>query len=404
MPPWHRTEYSSVEQPVLRFAQDDKLSERTTHCEILLALGKLSYCFGDFGELGVNRAVFQPEAMIDGGRAADHGSGGDVLRDATLRDGDGAVSDFYVAADADLSGEDCVVADVGSSGEADLGTEERVVSDGATVADVDHVVDFGAPADARFSNAGAIDAGIGLNLSVTFDNDVSGLDDFVPVGVGSVAFFGLGEAEAVGANDRPVLQEDVVAEMTEFSNDGVGVSEEVVADGGSAIDDDVRENRGSVSDDDVLIDHDVGGDVGVLSDSSGGMDDGGGMDSGGVLGRTVEKFDGFCPGEIRILAAEHSGGEGGEGLGDDDGRGFRRFRGGVVFGIGDERELPGGGVLDAGDSGDFGIGGGVVERGAERFRNLGKFHKKAPWVKEDCNGAPQVRRSVLDLSCQTIDG
>jgi len=309
--------------------------------------------------------------MIDGGSAADHGAGGDVLGDAALGDGDGAFAYFYVAADADLSGEDGVVADVGGSGEADLGAEKRVVSDGAAVADVDHVVDFGAAADARFSNAGTVDAGIGLNFCVTLDDDVSGLNDFVPVGVGSVAFFGLGKAEAVGADDGSVLQEDVVAEMTEFADDGVGVGEEVVADGGSAIDDDVREDGGVVSDDDVLVDDDVGGDVGVLSELSGGMDDGSGMDSGGVLGRAVEKFDGFGPGEIRILAAKHSGGEGREGLGDDDGGGFRRFGGGVVFGIGDEGELAGGGVFDAGDAGDFGGGGGVVEMGAEGGGDVG---------------------------------
>ena len=331
--------------------------------------------------------------MIDGGGSADHGPRRNVVGDAALSDGDGAVADLYVAADSYLSREDGVVADVGGAGEADLGAEQGIVPDGAAVSDVDHVVDFGAAADARFSNAGTVDAGIGLNLRVTLDDDISGLDDFVPVGVGSVALLSLGEAKAIAADYGSVLQEDVVAEVTELAYDGVGMGEEVMADGGSAIDDDVGEDGGVVSDDDVLIDDDVGGDVGIFSDLSGRMDDGGGMDSGSVLGRAVEKLDGFGPGKIRILAAEHSGGEGGEGLGDDDSGGLRGSRGGVVFGIGDEGELPGGGVLDAGDSDDFGIGGGVVECGAERFRNLGKFHRRAPWVKEDCNGGLEVRRS-----------
>ena len=41
---------------------------------------------------------------------------------------------------------------------------------------------------------------------------------------------GLGEAEAVGADDGAVLQDDVVAELAVLADDGVGVGEEVVAD------------------------------------------------------------------------------------------------------------------------------------------------------------------------------
>jgi hypothetical protein len=144
--------------------------------------------------------------MIDGRGAADHGSGGNVVRDAALGYGYGPVSDFYMAADAYLAREDYVVAHVGRARQADLGAEQRVLSDGAAVPYVDQVVDFCSAPDAGFAYAGPVDAGIGLDLGFAFDGYVSGLEDFVPV-VRVV----LGEAEAVGAYYRAILQDDVVS-------------------------------------------------------------------------------------------------------------------------------------------------------------------------------------------------
>jgi len=103
------------EAGVLRFAQDDILFVKTGTGD-LVPLRELSYCFGELGEFGVGGAALQPLFVIDGGGAADHGSGGDVVGDAALRDGDGAVSDFDVAGDAYLSRQDDVVAYVGCAG------------------------------------------------------------------------------------------------------------------------------------------------------------------------------------------------------------------------------------------------------------------------------------------------
>ena len=114
---------------------------RGRHTE-LLAVRQLSHCFGYFGEPGVGGAALQPQSVIDGGSAADHGSGGDVVGDAALGNGYGAVSNLDVAGDAYLAGKDYVVAHIRRAGQADLGAEESVVSDGAAVAYVDHVVDL----------------------------------------------------------------------------------------------------------------------------------------------------------------------------------------------------------------------------------------------------------------------
>src|SRR5580700_10222341 len=89
-----------------------------------LPLRQLSHGLCNLGQLGIGGAALQPQAVINGGSAADHGSGGHVLGDAALGYGDGAVSD------------------------------------GAAVAYVDEVVDLGAVSDAGFAYAGAVDAGV----------------------------------------------------------------------------------------------------------------------------------------------------------------------------------------------------------------------------------------------------
>src|SRR5450759_2599654 len=144
-----------------------------------LPLRQLPYCLGNLRQLRVGGAALQPQPVIDGGSAADHGSGGNVVGDAALRDGDGAVADLDVAGDADLSGENDVVADVGRAGEAYLRAEQRVVSYGATVADVDQVVEFRTAPDAGLADAGAVDAGVGLEFRVALNHYVAGLDDLV---------------------------------------------------------------------------------------------------------------------------------------------------------------------------------------------------------------------------------
>jgi hypothetical protein len=150
--------------------------------------------------------------VIDGGSAADHGSGGNVVRDAALRYGYGSVADLDVAADAYLSGQDDVVANVGSAGQAYLGADERVVSDAAAVAYVDQVVELCAASDAGFAYAGAVDAGVGLEFGIALYHDVAGLDDFVPVsGVCFIVFIMLGEAETVAAYDGAILQQNIVS-------------------------------------------------------------------------------------------------------------------------------------------------------------------------------------------------
>ncbi len=85
----------------------------------------------------------------------------------------------------------------------------------------------------------------------------AGLEDLVPASIGLLC-----EAEAVGADDGSVLEDDVVAELAVLTNDGVGVGEEVVADADVRIDDDVGEDDGVVAEGDVVADDGIGADMG----------------------------------------------------------------------------------------------------------------------------------------------
>ena len=57
----------------------------------------------------------------------------------------------------------------------------------------------------------------------------------------------------------------------------------------------------------------------------------------------------------------------------------RDFGGSGIFGIVDEGELSGDGLVDAGDAGDFGGGIGVFDSCADGFGDLGELHGIGPF-------------------------
>jgi len=90
------------------------------------------------------------------------------------------------------------------------------------------VIDFCAAADAGFADGSAIDGGVGLNFHVVFQDGRAGLGNLVPRTV-----FLFGEAEAIGADDHSVLEQDAIADAAVFPHDGMGVGEEIVANSDS---------------------------------------------------------------------------------------------------------------------------------------------------------------------------
>lgn len=224
------------------------------------------------------------------------------MRDAALCDSDYAVANLAMSCYSDLSGEYYVAADISCAGQSYLRTEQSVFPDCAAVPDVNHVIELGAAGNTSFAYAGAVDASIGLDLNIVFHDDSSGLDDFVPV-----ASVVLGEAEAVRSHDRSVLQQHVVAEFAEFTDDGVGVCEEILADPGAAIDYDMCEQDGILANLRAFIDYDIRPQMSALADLRSGMYKRCGMNSRSVPLRRIEEFERFCPSQVGILAAQHSG-------------------------------------------------------------------------------------------------
>ena len=298
-------------------------------------------------------------AIVDGGVAADDFAGFDIVGNAALGRGYGAVADGAVAGNTDLAGEDDGFADGCGSGESDLSAEEGIRAYGRAVAYLNEIVDLGPGVDAGFADGGAVDAGIGLNFDGVLEDCGAGLEDLVPGAVGLA-----GEAESISADDGAVLKDDVVAELAVLADYSVGVGEEIISGSDVGVDDDVRQKDGVVAEGDVVGDDDVGADVGVAPDFGSGGDDGGGVNAGGVRGRLVEELDGAGEGEVGVFDAEGGGGDFGEGWLDED----RRCLGGAglggVFWVCYEGKVAGGGGVDGSYSGDF--GGGIAHEGGSQ--------------------------------------
>ena len=105
---------------------------------------------------------------------------------------------------------------------------------------------------------------------------------------GTVLAFG--ETEAVGSNDDAVLQRDAIAHAAKFADDGVGMSEEVIANLCSAINGDEAVKNGVIADDHVFVHETVRANMSVRADFCARCDNGGGMNAGRVCRRLVKEF------------------------------------------------------------------------------------------------------------------
>ena len=291
-----------------------------------------------------------------------------------MRGDDSAVTDVQMAGAGGLAGENYAAAGGGGPGEAGLTAEHGVWPYLAGVADENEIVKLGTFADAGFTYGGAVHAGVGLDFHVIFENGGTGLDDFVPCAV--LAF---GEAETIGSDNGAVLENDAIAYAAEFADDGVGVSEEVVADLRAAIDGNRAVEDGVFADDDVFIHETMRTDVSVCADYCVRGDYGRRVDAGRIRGWFVEEFDSFGEGEIGIAAADEGekrlAGVASDGdivVHEDGGcaGGFEERR--VTF-VGEEGDLAGLSLFEAGDAGDFNVVGGF-EAAVEFLGEVRQLH------------------------------
>src|SRR5579864_513217 len=213
------------------------------------------------GQAVVGGDATQPQLVINGRRSADDGAGRHIAH-ARLCSNDCAIANFAVTGGTGLSGKNNTLTDIGGSCESNLCAEQRIFAYCGAVADLNQVVDLRAASDASLANAGAVNAGIRLNLHIVFDNRGAGLQDLVPVAV--VVF---SETESVSADYHTILQNDVVSDPAKLADDGIRVREKVVADLHSAINHDMGEQNRVASDLHSFIDDDVWPEVRALADS-----------------------------------------------------------------------------------------------------------------------------------------
>ena len=312
--------------------------------------------------------------MIDRRSAADDGPGRHVSRDPALRRNDRAIADLAVTHHSHLPGENHILAHVGRTGEADLRRQQRVFANARAVAHLHQIVDLYAAADVRLANAGAVDTGIGLHLHVIFEDDGFRLHDLVPVS-GIV----LGETEAVGSEDRAILQNHPVSQPAVLPHHGVRMSQKVVADFDSAINDHMGQKHSVGTDFDVLIDHHVGAEMGARSDLGGIMHNGRGMHPGLVVRQRPKQRDGTSKIQVGIFAAQHGRRNRRRIFCQQNGGSAGSLGGCRVLIVGNETELPGSRFLDAGNAGDLSFRRTIFQARTESSGKLCKFHKVVRW-------------------------
>ena len=154
---------------------------------------------------------------------------------------------------------------------------------------------------ARSKDTGAVHAGVSLHFNIVFQHRGAGLGDFFPTV--PVA----GKAKSVTSHDRPILQDDMVAEDTVLAHDRVGMREEVCANARAAIDDHVRQEHRIASNLDIVVDNHIGRNVGILADPGSRGDYGGRMHAGFISRRLVKQVDRLGESEVRIFAPQHAG-------------------------------------------------------------------------------------------------
>lgn len=273
------------------------------------------------------------------------------VRDIAMHSGFGrdadAAADFEVSGDAGLSTDLAVITDLGGTGDADLGDEEASTPDAGAMADGHEVADFGARADDRVVESAAFDAATGADFDIVFDDDAPDVRDFM---VGALVG---GETESIFSDRGIGLDDDAVADPAVFIDGDIGVEDTMVADLGVGSDKDVGVEGAVASDADIFAEGDEVGDMGAFADDGGAGDGGVLADiADGVTAMAVEADDDPSEGIIGIFGYDLGGG-GIDRLANDHGGGGRIFEERGIFAIGEKgdvagvRLFQGGGTLDA---------------------------------------------------------
>ena len=126
--------------------------------------------FGEFWESIEDTDRAQPLFVVEGGRAADHRTRGDIAVSAALSRYNDAIANIAVSGNANLSGENHVLADDRGSGQTDLGAQQSILADSGAVTDLYQVIYLHPATNTGFANAGTVDTRVSLYLDIVFQD------------------------------------------------------------------------------------------------------------------------------------------------------------------------------------------------------------------------------------------
>src|SRR5215467_91862 len=219
------------------------------------------------------------------------------------------------------------------------------------------VVELGAASDARFADRGAVHAGVGLHFHVVLEHSGAGLCHLVPSTI-----LPFGKAEAVAANDGPILQNDTITDSRVFTHNRVGVCDEVVTDFGPTIDGNEAVQHSVVANLSLFVNIAIRTDMRAFANCRRLCDNGGRMYARGVLRRLIEKFESVRESKVRVGGAQSGKGRlrrvafDGDIFLDEYSGCARSLQERKVFAVGQKSHLAGTGVLDAGHSRNLKVG------------------------------------------------
>src|SRR5260221_2957299 len=170
-----------------------------------------------------------------------------------------------------------------------------------------------------------------------------------------------------------------MADAAGFADDRVSMGEEVVADFRRAINGDKAVQHGVAADLRLIVDEAVRADVRAIAYARGPRNNRGGMEAGLIARGLVKKFDGVSEGEVRIWRAQSGDGRRAgaaleaDAIFDEHRRSACGLEKREVAAVGEEGDLAGLGVFDAGNAADFRVGR-TFQAAGKLLRNFREFH------------------------------
>ena len=179
---------------------------------------------------------------------------------AALRRHDRALLEPQVSGDPRLPAQRDVVLELGAARDADLRDDDAVAADAHVVADLHQVVDLGAVPDPGAVGGRAVHATVGADLDVVADHHVADLRDLV------VAAGVEGEAEAVGPDHHPGVQDAPRADDALLADHDPGIEEARLAHLGPRADVATRHHDRTGAEPGARLDHAMRTDRDVLAE------------------------------------------------------------------------------------------------------------------------------------------